>query len=341
MNTKENLYKKIKEICISQLCEANTQKSPYKARYAQSDPDDEKSYKIQIEKSKARAHIEALIKPDKYEDYNDIFRILLISGQNRNRMPKVIKFMEREGQFKKILCGTKAKKFNHKKILKSFYNEAENKEQAASLLLKQFKEKFEIKEDTITETGDMSKKHRSLWYQYALFVIDAALFMKNICENKNIKTDNILEEFKSRLNSLIYPNGDHKLSDEVDLAHPAYIAENISGIGFTLACDFLKEIGYPIAKPDLHIFAFLRNNCKKRFESKKKKIKDTLPKKIPLEEAAAIKVMESIAKKHNCDVYALDKLIWLGCSGNYYEKNKFEGIIVTPKSQQSLFLATL
>ena len=45
--------------------------------------------------------------------------------------------------------------------------------------------------------------------------------------------------------------------------------QGISGIGFTLACDFLKEIGFDTAKPDLHILAFLNEMYTQQLEAKK------------------------------------------------------------------------
>lgn len=331
MNSEKNLYNKIKKICINQLYKANTAASPYKARYADSSVDDEINHKIEISKEDARAHVEALIKPDEYKNCNDIFRRLLISGQNRNRMPKVINFMGREEKFKEILCGNGAEKFSYKKILQSFCNDTQNKDKAANILLNKFKENFKIKENT-TEADDKQKKYKSLWHQYALFIIDAALFMEEICEDADI-TEGIdencqLEKFKASLDAKASKkfSGKYKLQD--------YIASEISGIGFTLACDFLKEIGYPIAKPDTHVKKFMQKYCGK--EMSEQEIIDEFNK---LSQCVPNKDNEiEIENKQ----YALDKLIWLCCSGNYYKKGKFErDIIVEPKSLRDLFLEKL
>ena len=90
------------------------------------------------------------------------------------------------------------------------------------------------------------------------------------------------------------------------------IEHKIKGIGFALACDFLKELGYSYyPKPDVHLREVFSG-----VELTKEKPKD-------------IDVFEEIicmAKTCNITSYKLDKIIWLVCSGNFYhEKNKIEG----------------
>ena len=306
----KDLYNKVMQLCIKQLTTANTKRGLYKARYAKSNPKDEKSYQLKISKYQARKHIEALLKRDTYNNYNDIFRRLLISGQNRNMMPSVINFMEREQFFREALND-----LNYTQIANNYPKDDEEQEKK---LLKKLKNKItNIKDESIDNA-------KSLWRVYAKFIINAACFM----QEKYLKYEKI------------------ETKDTIDIIKLATdIANNIPGMGFTLACDFLKEIGYDIAKPDLHILAFLEQNYNKRLKDKKKEITGSLPKDTPLEEAAAVKVMDDIAKESKCDIYALDKLIWLHCSGNYYEKKgkkeTFDGIFVTPKSLQELFLAKI
>lgn len=321
MNTEENLCKKIEEICIHQLTEAIEGNGHYKAKYVKEKDTFEKIKEYNSIEEYARNHIETLLKPDEYKNCNDIFRRLLISGQNRNRMPKVIKFMEREEQFKKILCGTEIKSFNYKEILQRFCNDTRDKE-----LLNKFKENFKIKESS-SEADNKQKNYKGLWHQYALFIIDAALFMKNICEN----TNSSLNEFKTNLNGKVAEKKD-------DFAVPKYVASKISGIGFTLACDFLKEIGYPMAKPDTHIMEFLRKNYPEELSKKVENIHHKKNNNLDAEEIAAVEVMNNLAAQNQCSVYALDKLIWLCCSGNYYSKGDFHGITVESKSLRDLFL---
>ncbi|BCO09284.1 hypothetical protein GF1_16600 [Desulfolithobacter dissulfuricans] len=78
----------------------------------------------------------------------------------------------------------------------------------------------------------------------------------------------------------------------------------IYGIGFPLACDFLKELGYiNYGKPDVHIIEI--------FEA------------IGLVEKGAsnyqiLKAITRIAKNINVSVYNVDKLFWLIGSGYFY-----------------------
>jgi hypothetical protein len=51
-------------------------------------------------------------------------------------------------------------------------------------------------------------------------------------------------------------------SDDTLAAVPICIAEEVYGMGFALACDFLKECGYrSYAKPDTHIKTILSECC--------------------------------------------------------------------------------
>ena len=313
MNSEKNLYNKIKKICIEQLCTANTQKSPYKARYADSSVDDEINHKIEISKEDARAHVEALIKPDEYKNCNDIFRRLLISGQNKVGMPHVIDFMSRENDFKNILGANQNNQFDYTKVTEKYHKNSIDDENS---LLEAFAEKFKDTDKPIVATGS-----KSWWPQYVRFIISASWFMEKLCPSSEAS----LEEFKSALEAKASEkySGKYMLQD--------YIASEISGIGFTLACDFLKEIGYPMAKPDIHIKEFMKKYCGK--EMSEQEIIDEFNK---LSQCVPNKDNEiEIENKQ----YALDKLIWLCCSGNYYKKSKFErDIIVEPKSLRDLFL---
>ncbi|MGM9747083.1 MAG: hypothetical protein ACI30H_09005 [Paludibacteraceae bacterium] len=86
-------------------------------------------------------------------------------------------------------------------------------------------------------------------------------------------------------------------------ALPAWLAKEIIGMDFTLACDFLKEIGYDYPKPDRHITDVFEKRCGTRdpYQIYKKVV----------EYAYAIGI----------SAYKLDKMIWLICSGNFYKDN--------------------
>lgn len=91
------------------------------------------------------------------------------------------------------------------------------------------------------------------------------------------------------------------------MALPLMISEKISGVGFALACDFLKELGYVnYPKPDVHILNVLsetgmaNNDQIGAFECIAK-ISDVCQKDDP-----------------SATAYKIDKILWLICSGNYY-----------------------
>lgn len=90
---------------------------------------------------------------------------------------------------------------------------------------------------------------------------------------------------------------------------PMLISYEIDGIGFALACDFLKELGYcQYGKPDTHIkdiFIALG-------------LLDGVQKQSSKADYLSMKVIDEIAELNAVTPYAVDKMLWLVCSGNYY-----------------------
>lgn len=86
-------------------------------------------------------------------------------------------------------------------------------------------------------------------------------------------------------------------------ALPALLEKEIVGMGFTLACDFLKEIGYDYPKPDIHITDLFAPICGTRDSYK------------------IYKMVVEYANAIGITAYKLDKMIWLVCSGNFYKDN--------------------
>ena len=91
-------------------------------------------------------------------------------------------------------------------------------------------------------------------------------------------------------------------------ALPLLLSQEIFGIQFALACNWLKELGltyYP--KPDIHmvkVFSAL-GVCEEN-------------------QIECYKAMIALAKKCNVNTYQLDKVVWLICSGNYYRQENVE-----------------
>ena len=94
-------------------------------------------------------------------------------------------------------------------------------------------------------------------------------------------------------------------------------------MGFPLACDFLKEIGYTdYPKPDVHIKDIIEVLLKSNAEDK-------------ISDRSAYEMIIDIATKSNVTPYKLDKILWLICSGNFYDDD------AKPKSHKKEFLKML
>lgn len=90
---------------------------------------------------------------------------------------------------------------------------------------------------------------------------------------------------------------------------PLLISYEIDGIGFSLACDFLKELGcVQYGKPDTHIKDIFIELGLLTGASKYSSKADYL----------ALKIIDDLAALNGVTSYAVDKILWLVCSGNYY-----------------------
>ena len=90
------------------------------------------------------------------------------------------------------------------------------------------------------------------------------------------------------------------------------IGMEVRGIGFPLACDFLKELGYEdFAKPDVHLKFIFRelHLC-------------------PLDSGdyQVFKAIVRVANHAGVTPYAADKLFWLIGSGRFYDNPEIENI---------------
>ncbi len=131
------------------------------------------------------------------------------------------------------------------------------------------------------------------WYRWSCSVIDSAKYFR---EFKDI------EDFNSYVNS----------SEAISI--PMDISNKIRGIGFALACDFLKESGYVrFIKPDVH----MTDICEAMNFSDRNQIN-------------VFNKLIEIATKSNVTPYKLDKILWLICSGNFY----FDNINIVGKKKE-------
>jgi thermostable 8-oxoguanine DNA glycosylase len=138
-------------------------------------------------------------------------------------------------------------------------------------------------------------REKGLWPQYCQSVIDAAYFLDRF---------SCVEDF--------YKWADFFVNDyRAKAALPLMISLEIAGIGFPLACDFLKELGYTeFGKPDVHLKGIFKNLGL---------LTETNATK---EDYETIKIIDRIATKNNITAYAVDKIFWLIGSGNFYKTNK-------------------
>lgn len=143
--------------------------------------------------------------------------------------------------------------------------------------------------EKLNPKGKMRTEKRSIWPKYCSTIISAAAFL------------NQFENVKEFYNWVDYFHNNNKIVS----ALPMILSEEIEGIGFPLACDFLKEIGFTkFGKPDIHIKDIFENTG---LSNKNSSDYNTLK--------AIVRVAENVG----VTPYNVDKLFWLIGSGFFYE----------------------
>lgn len=217
-----------------------------------------------------------------YKSLRDIYVQIIHSAQNYQSMPNVINFAKRKDKIEEILYG-----FDYSRV----------QELSVEELYQRFRNEFHV-------TSTDSK--RNSWYKWSHSIVDAANFMNDFVDI------NDFEEFVGRF--------DYNVSTRMAL--PLLISTKISGIGFALACDLLKELGFTnYPKPDVHMkdvfsgIGLSEWNDYSNFE--------------------AITRMANFCSKDDASVtpYKVDKVFWLICSGRFYLE-KPEEIRVHSKKQE-------
>lgn len=208
----------------------------------------------------------------KFTELNDVLYQLLYSLQNTQMMPNVIGLekTDRVDKFNNILFG-----YDCDKILQKYTPDS---------LLESFTQNFEIR--------NLNSK-QNLWRRYAKSIISAAEFMRRFESAK---------DFDIFVMRFTY----NELSAA---ALPMLLSREIYGMGFTLSCDFLKELGYSeYPKPDTHIKDIL--NGLELCEH---------------DDYDSYKTMIEMAKINYDTPYNVDKILWLIGSGRYYLHNVLNG----------------
>lgn len=158
-----------------------------------------------------------------------------------------------------------------------------------SLLLKEITKQLKPK-------GSIRTTPLSIWPKYCETILHAAHFLSSFDEAHDFYqwADKLVNDYRSKP------------------ALPILISLEITGYGIPLSCNFLKEIGYQeYCKPDVHlkdIFGALE-------------LID-VTKSIMIQDFETIKLVESIARENQVSPYAVDKLLWLIGSGDFYMLGK-------------------
>ena len=230
----------------------------------------EKVYKLAIEYLKNvtpdGVDLEKYFMPsESFDSLNDVLYQFAHSVQNYQRMPNVIKFKERKDEILKIVDG---------------FDPICVSEMDVEELYHTFRRSFNV-------TGEDSPWNS--WYKWTVSIVDSARFLSEFSDAEDFR------RFVSMFDYNVHSR----------MALPLLISQKIKGIGFALACDLLKELGFTnYPKPDVHlidVFSALglsSNDPGENFE-------------------AIVKMAEYC----NETPYKVDKIFWLICSGRYYLEN--------------------
>ena len=220
----------------------------------------------EINKNMIEKHLNHWKEKQKANSLNDLLVAILESAQNKQGMPNTI------GDIKNLR--PYLEDFAPLRIIEKYDNNWEKL--------------FRTIENNYIPPGRMVINNpQSFWVIFCKSAISASTFLSHF---SNVKEFN-------RCISQFY------LNEYTRLALPLLLKEEIDGFGFALACDFLKENGYPeFIKPDVHIKAIFNGIGISRSDSDYEIFKD------------AIKFSKSIGEIP----YVVDKLFWLVGSGYFY-----------------------
>ncbi len=142
-------------------------------------------------------------------------------------------------------------------------------------------------EAKLKPSGKIRKTPKSIWPKYCETILSSARFFKQFSSG---------DEF--------YAWANHFYQDKRSIAAlPMILAEEIYGIGYPLACDFLKELGFVnYGKPDVHIIEI--------FEGLGLCDQGASPYEIQ-------KIIVQMADEKGISSYNVDKLFWLIGSGKF------------------------
>jgi hypothetical protein len=226
------------------------------------------------------------------DSVEELYYGLLVSAQNRQAMPNSIgDITELEG----LLYGFDAEEvIDQYQSWEDFFSQVEQSDEVSP------PGRFEI---------DNPYSH---WVQFSKSVISAGEFLSGY--------DGV-DDFDERISNI--ERGDE--SSRLDV--PLLLSDEVHGIGFATACDFLKENGYPeFVKPDVHIRDIFEGAGISKPDTDDIELFDD-----------AIKFADTI------DVipYKVDKLFWIVGSGRFPEASTADGSEFTITTNKEDFLSRL
>jgi hypothetical protein len=214
--------------------------------------------------------IEKHLRPDfnRPGDTSDIYRRMLESAKTPGMKPNVIGDVNR---LHDLLCG-----FEPSAVVEKYGDRSDA-----------------VWEDILCQlgpTGQLRQNRRSIWPQYCRTIVSAAAFLAQY---------QTAEEFHSFVDLF---DGD----DRARPALPMLLSQVIHGLGFALACDFLKEIGYVrFAKPDVHL----------------KRVFTALGLSQGDDDYSVFRAIGRVAHNAATTPFEVDKLLWLISSGRFYRSD--------------------
>lgn len=202
-----------------------------------------------------------------FASVQDIYEQFIYSAQNYQSMPNVIKYDLRREKIKEILLDFDVNQIQYMDVDELYYK---------------FRAAFGV---TSKDTKQNS------WRKWSRSAIDVAKFMSDF---------STVDDFRGFVKQFDY-------NKTTRMALPLLISTKISGMGFALACDTLKELGYlNYPKPDVHLIEVFSQLG--------------LSEEDPISVFETIVEMAEVCKELDPDSspYKLDKIIWLICSGKFY-----------------------
>lgn len=205
------------------------------------------------------------------ETLGDIYKRLVASAQNAQMMPRVIGgSIGGTDKLERVLFG-----FNPTTVVERYPNTPDGAMQL-----------FDSIKIKLHPRGKLNTEARSCWPRFCRSVISGAVFLTKF------KDADTFYKWAEE-----YDNVD---SRRVEL--PQLIAAKVDGMGFALACDFIKDLGfYNFSKPDVHLRDIL---CGLGMSGSK--------------DIELFQSVSRIAENTGKTAYDVDKLFWLVGSGNLY-----------------------